>query len=477
MTLVDQRILIPAPMQSVWQIIADHRQLPKWRNDVASVSVLTTEPSRVGTRRRISRKNGKRDLIEEMVVWYEGIGYEYTLIEGSDYRSYRSRIRLQAAADGTIVQWVISYELGGLLRRIIGGRRRKKKLEAMTIDSLRQLRRYVESTGARLDDTYRLKNSIQAAPDVQARAQYGAKLIAQEESSRQVAAIQADQVSSAEGSPRIVEPPRRIDDTPSVPYATPPSFLKEALQTSELTLPTGVKPVLTEPTQDTQPVSSAEVTDDTTPKPVVKIEEPPIPPDSTQPRPAIILDDADELKDSKQTSELSDSAARQQVMEMKPITSDELDDELEVSNPDLPPLTPKRDTGEVSIWEVFGLRRPSDELSQIITELEQGDTAESSEDVSTEEVTNRTPVPMDIQQTSLPEVSDKSEASAELKTKPKMPLDEWLMADEPPLPESSTESMKNIVRIEQKPKIGLRRLQRQREEAVRRRNRRGKRSE
>ncbi len=496
MTLIDQRILIPASMQAVWPTIADHRLLSKWRIDVASVSVLTTEPSRAGTRRRIARKGGGRDMIEEMVVWYEGIGYEYHFIEGSDYRTFHARLRLQSAADGTIVQWVISYELGSIVKRILGGRRRKKQLEQLTVNSLRQLRRYIESTGARLDDQYRLKNSMQAAPDAQARAQYGAKLIAQE-SSRQIATIQAEQVTSATG-PRIIEPPVRLEDTPSVPQVMPPSFLKEALQTSELKLASGVKPVLAEgPHQDTRPTPAIEdapstpaSTTDTLPKPPGLISEPPVASDSTQPRLAVM--------DSQPVASTVDKSAAipRQLLEMKPLTVEVDDDTNDVApiKEDLPSSTAKQDTGEVSIWDVFGLRRPSDELSKIITELEQGDTPSSELKAPViEEVTNTTPVPLEIETmpessepaSSLSPLSDQpdaasmtadpsdglSSAPAADEKKPKHTLEDWLAADEPPLPESSTGSMKNIVRIEQKPKIGLRRIQRQREEAVRRRNR------
>ncbi len=39
------------------------------------------------------------------------------------------------------------------------------------------------------------------------------------------------------------------------------------------------------------------------------------------------------------------------------------------ARPGLPPQTPITDTGEISIWEVFGLRRPSDQDADALEDL------------------------------------------------------------------------------------------------------------
>ena len=457
MTLIDQRILIPAPMQAVWDTLANHSLLPKWRMDVRAVSVLTTEHNRPGTRRRISTKTGRADIIEEIKIWYEGIGYEYTLIEGGDYRSYVSRLRLQATADGTIVQWTISYDFGGLLKRFLGGRRRRKRLETLAINSLRQLRRYVESTGVKLDSQYRERNSIQSAPDASSRAEYGAKLIAQEEAkqdSRQMSAI------------HIPEPPVKIDDTPSVQHVVPPSFLAEALQTSEQDL-AGLTPAAPPVSaDDTRPSESIDVsalstsparqslTDDSGIAPVKITEEPPAKTDDTPPNPAIAA------PKEAVAAMVTDTPAPAPTS--KPASPTENEDE------DFPPPTAMRDTGEISIWEAFGVQRPSDSLSIIIDELRQDDEANkdktNKQDVET---TNPAIVPPTTE-TESNEPAEEPVAAEKKSPAPKKSLDEWLAEDEPPIPESSTGTMKTVVKIERKPKIGLRRLQNQRQQKIRR---------
>jgi len=41
--LIDQRILIDAPPDAVWQVISDQSQLVRWHAGYTSVSVLTTQ--------------------------------------------------------------------------------------------------------------------------------------------------------------------------------------------------------------------------------------------------------------------------------------------------------------------------------------------------------------------------------------------------------------------------------------------------
>ena len=169
MALVDQRILIPAPMNVVWEVIADHRQLAKWRRDCKTYSLLSTHHVGVGVRRRVSPPKGK-DFIEEFMAWYNNFGYEYKLVDNNkDYKHHLSRIRLQATPEGTIVQWTIEYQVKGFWVNLLGKRRRQYRLERMVVDSLRDLRRHVQSMGVLIGDDYRTKASVQDAPDAEKR--------------------------------------------------------------------------------------------------------------------------------------------------------------------------------------------------------------------------------------------------------------------------------------------------------------------
>lgn len=444
MTLIDQRILIPAPIQTVWQIVADHHQLPQWRSDVTTVSILTTKSDTVGTRRRITPKGSRKDVIEEITAWYAGVGYEYHLIQGSTYKNFISRVRLQSTPDGTIVQWTIAFDVGGLLKRFFTGRRRRKRLENITATSLRQLRRHIERLGITLDQKYRDKRIIQKAPDAQYRAEYGAKLFAQTE-----------QTPPTEQHPSITqtladeEPPIRIDDTPSVPKVPPPSFIAEALTTSL--------------------ASDADET--------VKEPEPSVSQEDTKPTSPFVLDTEAKSAENKleaPSDEMSsltskvDSTSVNGKVATKPKRPDGLDKTIaeesttkladENTDPsqqkvrsDLPPPTAKRDTGEISIWDAFGVNRPKDELTATIDEL-----------LKTPDTDRPTKSGKSSSE------SDSSSASTQATSSEHPSLDEWLAANEPPLPSSASESVRTLARPPRKTVRGLRRLQKQSRHAVRR---------
>src|SRR5690606_1181687 len=94
----------------------------------------------VGMRRRCQNPNGA-DKIEEMTAWYEGLGYEYRIVDDSQYRQWFARLRLQAVPEGTIVQWTIRYEVKGMVSNLLHGMTgQQKKIEAECVASLRQLR-------------------------------------------------------------------------------------------------------------------------------------------------------------------------------------------------------------------------------------------------------------------------------------------------------------------------------------------------
>ncbi|NJL94671.1 MAG: SRPBCC family protein [Anaerolineae bacterium] len=120
--LIVEQILIPASSDAVWSVIADQEQLPRWRQDCQRVSLLSTRQFGVGTRRRCIPPRGK-DRVEEITAWYEGLGYEYALIESREYQNWVGRLRLQPVPEGTIVQWTINYQprgLMGTLRHALG---------------------------------------------------------------------------------------------------------------------------------------------------------------------------------------------------------------------------------------------------------------------------------------------------------------------------------------------------------------------
>jgi hypothetical protein len=119
MQIIDHRILIPVPSQVVWDMIRDIARNPTWQVDCESVSFITPRREGPGVRWRYSTGTG-HDSVVEISAWYNRIGYEYRYIDGMPFRQNNGRIRLQEIPEGTVVQWTFSYEPGGLFsgRRI-----------------------------------------------------------------------------------------------------------------------------------------------------------------------------------------------------------------------------------------------------------------------------------------------------------------------------------------------------------------------
>jgi len=385
--LIDQRILIDAPPEVVWQVISDQSQIAQWDDGCSSVSVLTTQQRGKGVRRRCTLASGK-DVIEEIVSWVEGMGYEYQRIEGGPYREYRGRLRLQLGPDGTSVQWTITYAPKGLigwLRDRLGGQR---ALSAMVSASLRQLRRQVDALGQRMND------------EARARAAIRERLSADER-----AAAYAVRQTAEDAAPGAA--------APTAPLPAEPSFVRELAANEPPVDPTAD----TQP-QESQPAVAATAREQTAPdaapiaegiplhqrvtpahgtpsvqpssnvveRPAPHEPEPPVPPPAAirppapdvPPPPAITppAPDAPEKIDPyarfRRPDEAEGKAATtpaEGVRPVEPARESTASPPESEARPGLPPQTPITDTGEISIWDVFGIRRPSEQDADALDDL------------------------------------------------------------------------------------------------------------
>lgn len=347
MPLIDQRILIAASAETVWRYLTQPEYVSRWHLGCKQLSILTTRAQGVGVRRRCTDGRGK-STVEEITAWLENIGYEYKVVDGP-YRAFRARLRLQPAPEGTIVNWVVEYRRRGLfsgLRELLGGRRRTSRLME---ESLRNLRKLVERSGARLDPERQARVAMQPAPDAAARAARGAEV------------MRAQNASAAAGAPLVIGD----DDLP------------------EPAAPTLIHQPLSEPSFVTK---------------LSAVEQPAVPPDSladTKPRKPKGLAEALGAKPTqppKRPDEpVWDSSARTVPVSLvaPPLPPAEPTQALDATPPKPPPprtlpevpptpaegtpmpppepeSAPKPkpttlyDTGEVSIWEVFGIPRPSE---------------------------------------------------------------------------------------------------------------------
>lgn len=303
-TLIDQRILAPAPTHVVWSVLADSMQLPGWRIDCAEVRFLTSRQFGVGAQRECVPPRGK-PYVEEITAWYEGLGYEYVQVNNRNFNEWLGRIRLQAVPDGTIVQWTISYEPAGLVGRVSNGISGKARAEEDCANSLRQLRRLIISMGyEEVEGDNRRRQTLQPVSSVV-------------RSSTQPIVVPPEQ-SAADTKPRKPEGlSETVDDesryAPENNHHDLPPGMPESLK---VTPPQGIPRV-----------------------------------DLSKMRYVDEMDEDDSDDDTPPAGNFNGSQ------------------DTEIVRPGLPPPTDERDTGQISIWEAFGIKAPSQSDAEALDEI------------------------------------------------------------------------------------------------------------
>jgi hypothetical protein len=415
-SLIDQRILIVATVEVVWVYISDPPLVTKWHNGCKLISVLTTRSTGAGTRRRCVDTNG-RAVVEETTAWFENIGCEYVVVDGP-YRDFRGRFRLQAIPEGTIVNWTVEYHLRGLLaglRNLLSFRRHYEDLMA---ESLRSLRRLVEASGVQLEPEAHARFAMQRAPSVEARIARSAEptrpggtkpassalrpVAVGDDDLPELPVERADRVAGMAG-PTLFRPqpaPPEVEASPAPEYqpATPGAAAQAAegapaapasdLQDTKPRPPQGLREALAARRKESQPdneevepaarlkaqsastVPISLVAPPYEPPPPQETQTVEIVPPSTLPEyelPVEFPQSGGSVEIVEPEISLEDTASRERVA--APAEESEAVPDLS-----LPPPTSKRDTGEMSIWDVFGLERPSErtqaELEAMIASLQ-----------------------------------------------------------------------------------------------------------
>ena len=303
MNILDQRILIQdVSPQVVWAHISDIAQNPTWQVDCRSVSFLSTRRAGPGVRWRYTNDQG-RECVVETTAWYEGLGYEYTFVDGAPFKTSRGRIRLQEIPEGTVVQWTFNYETAGMLGGVKNTVRLKRRLESTMVDSLKTLWRYIHQSNAGRA-THEPKSLMRDAPDYEARVKY---------QPRHPSVVMMEQ-----GTPAVIpEPPLSEDDTrPRAPVVrdepvddvTEPDFLLDMSESPRRAATTETQPNLSAVDSSDEPSA---------------VHESPVPLGETEP-----------------------NSATEAVIEQPAVTTRE---ELA-----------KMDTSQISVFDVFGLPKPSE---------------------------------------------------------------------------------------------------------------------
>ena len=170
MNLIDLEILIPASPEFIWRFLGDLQQIPRWQHNAEAVTFLSTQREGRGARWRQSMNKGP-DRVVEVSAWYDTVGYMYQIVDGAAFSANQGHIKLREVPEGTLVRWTFQYELGG----VIGGLRQAVGLKGSTAGqiqaSLRNLHQLIAQQSGGIS-THEAKASMQEAPDVRERSSY-----------------------------------------------------------------------------------------------------------------------------------------------------------------------------------------------------------------------------------------------------------------------------------------------------------------
>ncbi|MEO8608538.1 MAG: SRPBCC family protein [Chloroflexota bacterium] len=375
MNILDHRILIPKSPQIVWEHLSDLSKNQTWQVNYINLSYLTSKHEGTGVRWRYTTNDG-HDYVAETIAWYDGLGYEYTLVDGISFKQNKGRIRLQEIAEGTIVQWTFSYEIGGFLGGVRNALTLKRQIEGVMVDSLKMLWRVLNKSNDERDRE--AKSILRQGLDYEARAQYKPRHPSVKSETATTAPV------SVSG---IVEPPISDEDTrPRMPAVVDtPTTSEPENETAEPAFLVGLPPEAS-----AKPLSSPDKIE------IVAVEgAAPSTAAETSEHPAVVLEAPTSAEAEIQFSEAFQDAsefvnppgilpeqlvivgiepdhdapqpptapdAHEEVVTEAPLRFTTSDTTL-LSNKAvvLPePLPAATDTGEVSVFDLFGIPKPSE---------------------------------------------------------------------------------------------------------------------
>lgn len=170
MNVIDLEILIPASPDFIWRFLGDLSKAAEWHEGVASLSFLTTQNEGRGTRWRYTTVKGN-DIVVEIGAWYDTLGYEYNVVDGAGFGENQGRIRLQEVSEGTLVRWTFNYEFAGVLGGLRNTMRLKRGITKQIQDSLRNLHKLVQQESGGIS-THEARSTVREAPGVEERSSY-----------------------------------------------------------------------------------------------------------------------------------------------------------------------------------------------------------------------------------------------------------------------------------------------------------------
>lgn len=366
--VLDHRILIPRPPQTVWKYISDVSNNPNWQTDCEAISYLTSRRTGVGVRWRYQTTAG-HDCVVETTAWYDGLGYEYSYIDGVPYEENRGRIRLQEIPEGTVVQWTFSYDTKGFISGVRNTLTLRRQTESIMIDSLRMLWKKLNQSG--LGEPIReAKSLIREAPDYEQRSRYKPRHPSKADLETPAAAPKSESL--------ISEPPLTDEDTRPSARATVPAEQDVSKPGDKPDIPVAEMQPAT-PVVETVPQTELPIEAEHAPVLQAAVSEPEVMPEGSpvsqatdEGEPEKPLPAAPQMPAHAEATTVHEQpshegeADRSAETVKTPVVEAQLQDSAGSPTPatSREPIPPEKlaamDTREVSVFEIFGLPKPSE---------------------------------------------------------------------------------------------------------------------
>jgi len=144
--LIEKQVTINAPLNKVWQVLADFNDVYTWAPTVTHSNGLDEKNNQVGAGRHC-KIEGFGSIDEVITQWQEKEGFTYTISDLGPLTKGLSRwILTESTANKTIITVEFGYELrfslvGKLLHKLV----MRRKLEAGLPETLQALKKRVES--------------------------------------------------------------------------------------------------------------------------------------------------------------------------------------------------------------------------------------------------------------------------------------------------------------------------------------------
>lgn len=376
--VLDHRILIPRSPQTVWQYVSDLNNNPQWQTDCESVSFLTARHTGIGTRWRYRTPDGHERVVE-ISAWYDGLGYEYSYIDGAPYDDNRGRVRLQEIPEGTVVQWTFSYDTRGFLGGVRNSLTLRRQIDGVLMDSLRMLWKKLNQAGMG-EPIREAKSLIREAPDYEERARYKprhpSKVDLEAAAPRSEVVIAEPPVTDEDTRPSVRPAPSSEADFSKpvevpVPVPEPESPVTEETPDEPATIPSSE--ALSVLPAEEPPLASELAASPSLEEPAVELDAVPEEPPVQEPSAEVVVEESpqdipsfaigtvtQEQPPAERISEPSAETIRTPVVEPPREYAADIP-EPEMSRELVPPeKLAAMDTREVSVFDIFGLPKPSE---------------------------------------------------------------------------------------------------------------------